>query len=95
MRIRLLVIALVALTTLGACGDDATTPGFSATTRNRYMEGCTAEQSQAFCQCTLDELQERFTEDEFLRFAVDATEEPPDELIEVSLACIAEADLGG
>ena len=94
MRMRLMVILAVAV--LGACGGtDTTSTGFSATTRSRYMEGCTSSQSEAFCQCTLDELENRFTEAEFMRFAIDASEEPPDALIEVSLACLAEAELGG
>lgn len=94
MRMRLMVILAVAV--LGACGgNDTTSTGFSATTRSRYMEGCTSSQSEAFCQCTLNELENRFTEEEFMRFAIDASEQPPDELIEVSLACLADAELGG
>lgn len=97
MNIRVVAIVVLVVSMLGACGDDDTSPGsgFSATTRSRYMEGCTGAQTEEFCACTLDELEERFTEEEFMRFAIEATEEPPQELIEVSIACIAEADLGG
>ena len=96
MRLRAMVMTILVVAVLGACGGNGTgSTGFSATTRSRYMEGCTSSQSEAFCQCTLNELEKRFTEEEFLRFAIDASEQPPDELIEVSLACLAEAELGG
>lgn len=97
MNIRAAAIVVLVIAALGACGDDDTPSGsgFSETTRSRYMEGCTGSQTEEFCACTLDELEERFTEEEFIRFAIAATEEPPQELIEVSITCIAEADLGG
>lgn len=97
MNIRVAAVVALVVAALGACGDDDTSPGngFSATTRSRYMEGCTGAQTEDFCACTLDELEERFTEEEFMRFAIEATEEQPPELIEVSIACIAEADPGG
>jgi len=97
MNKRAMAVAVLVVAMLGACGDDDTSSatGFSATTRSRYMEGCTTSQTEEFCACTLNELEERFTEEEFLRFAIEATEEPPQELIEVSITCIAEADLDG
>ncbi len=96
MNKRAVAIAVLLVGALGACGDDDAVSGggFSATTRSRYMEGCTASQTEEFCACTLNELEERFTEEEFIRFAIEATEEPPQELIEVSITCISEADLG-
>ncbi|MBI5157041.1 MAG: hypothetical protein HZA58_03395 [Acidimicrobiia bacterium] len=95
MNTRGVAIAVLMVAALGACGDDDTPTGggFSATTRSRYMEGCTSSQTEEFCACTLNELEERFTEEEFMRFAIEATEEPPQDLIEVSIVCISEADL--
>lgn len=95
MNKRATAIAVLVVAALGACGDDdtSTSAGFSATTRSRYMEGCTSSQTEEFCACTLSELEERFTEEEFMRFAIEATEEAPQDLIEVSIACISEADL--
>ena len=45
--------------------------------------------------CTLNELEDRYTQEEFFRFAIEASDEPPQDLIEISLACIGEADIGG
>jgi len=68
---------------------------FSADIVAGYMEGCTSEQSEAFCQCTLDEIQQRFSEAEFIAFAIEARDDPPPEFIEIAFACLGEADLGG
>ncbi len=89
----ILAFALVAV----ACGDDdgAGSSGFSAEIRTSYLEGCEGEQNEAFCECTIDEIEKRFSEDEFIRFAIEATEEPPEEFIEIAFACLSEADLGG
>lgn len=98
MRLRIALMVVLMAASLVACGDDDGTDGtggFSAETRRRYMEGCTTAQTEAFCQCTLDELAKRFSEEELMAFAIDGSEEPPEEFIEVTLACIAEADLGG
>lgn len=95
MRLRTALIALVTVATIAAaCGDDDTNDGYSESTRDAYMEGCTDQQSVAFCECTLNELEERYTEEEFFRFAIEASDAPPQDLVEISLACIAEADLG-
>lgn len=96
MRLRTALIALVTVATIAAaCGDDDSSDGYSEDVRNAYMDGCTDTQSVAFCDCTLNELEERYTQEEFFRFAIEASDAPPQDLVEISLACIAEADLGG
>lgn len=95
MRLRALVIVALVAIAMTACGDDDAAVGFSETTRTRYLQGCGTANSEAFCQCTLAELEDRFTEAEYLRFAVDDSAELRDALVEISLACIAEAELGG
>lgn len=89
------LVAALALTLLvAACGDDSPGEGFSPAIRASYMEGCMTDQNEAFCECTVDELEKRFTQDEFIRFAVQATETPPDPevFVEVALACLRYAD---
>lgn len=99
MKVRTLLVAVVSVAMLvTACGDDdGGDAGFSTEVRNQYLQGCMTGQNQAFCECTLDELEKRFTQDEFVRFAIEASETPPDPQIftEVALACIAEANPGG
>lgn len=89
----LFAVAMIAT----ACGDDDSggRDGFSSEIVDSYMDGCTASQNEAFCQCTLDEIQQRFSEEEFIAFAIEASEEPPEEFIEIAFACLGEADLGG
>lgn len=87
----LFAFALVAV----ACGDDDGGDGFSAEIRSSYLAGCEGEQNAAFCECTIDEIEDRFSEEEFIRFAIEATEEPPEEFIAIAFACLSEADLGG
>ena len=95
MKMRRLVVALLSLAMLAtACGDDDSGGGFSNATRNAYLQGCEVEGNEAFCECTIDEFEERFTEDEFIAFAIEASEEPPEEFVEVVLACLSEADFG-
>lgn len=93
--VALFAVALIAT----ACGDDdggGGSGGYSSSVTDAYMEGCTSGgQPAAFCQCTLDELEDRFSEEEFVAFAIEASEEPPDEFVEIALACIGEADIGG
>lgn len=88
-----LTFALVAV----ACGDDdgGNTGGFSSQIRDSYLDGCQGEQNAAFCECTFDEIEKRFSEEEFIRFAIEATEEAPEEFIEIAFACLSEADFGG
>lgn len=96
MRLRTMMVALLAVFTLAACGDDdGTGDRYSDEIRNAYLEGCTGSQNQAFCECTLTELEKRFTQEEFIAFAIEASEEPPEEFVEITLACLSEVDLGG
>jgi hypothetical protein len=96
MRLRIALVALLAVATIAAaCGDDDDTGGYSDAIRDSYMQGCTGSQNEAFCECTLNELEKRYTQEEFIRFAIEASETPPDDLVDISLACIGEADLGG
>jgi hypothetical protein len=96
MRLGTLPVALLAVVVLAACGDDdGTGDRYSDEIRNAYLEGCTTSQNQAFCECTLTELEKRFTQDEFIAFAIEASEEPPDDFVDITLACLSEVDLGG
>jgi len=83
--------ALVAV----ACGDDDSGGQFSSEIRDSYLEGCETEQNTAFCECTITEIEKKFSEEEFIKFAIEATEEAPEEFIEIAFACLGEADLGG
>jgi hypothetical protein len=95
MRLRTLLVTLLAVSALAACGDDDGTGGrYSDEIRNAYLEGCTGSQNEAFCECTLSELEKRFTQEEFIAFAIEASEEPPDEFVDITLACLSEVDLG-
>ena len=79
-----------------ACGDDGGGGGFSSEIRDSYLAGCESESPGGnFCQCTLDEIEKNFTEDEFIRYAIEQTEEAPEELLEIAFACIGELDLDG
>jgi hypothetical protein len=101
-----MAMILIAMTMLvAACSDDApatATVGFGSDSdaqystfiRDSYLEGCGTEQNRAFCECTLTELERIFSEDEFIRFAIESTEEMPTEALEVAIACIDEIDLG-
>lgn len=92
----LLAVALVA----GACGDDddGSDSGFSSATRDAYMTGCVEEGNEAFCECTLDELEKVFSEEEFLAFTLDAAgsdlQEPPEEFMTAITACLDQLELG-
>ena len=109
-NVRRMAMILIAMTMLvAACSDDApatATVGFGSDSgsdsgdpystfiRDSYLEGCGTEQNLAFCECTLTELEQIFSEDEFIRFAIESTEEMPSEAIEVAIACIGDLDLG-
>jgi hypothetical protein len=74
-----------------ACGDDDGGGGYSAEIRDAYLEGCEAEAPEGnFCRCTLDEIEKKFSQEEFIRFAIEATEDPPEEFIEIAFACLGE-----
>ncbi len=97
MKFRAGLIAILAtVTLLAACGDDdGAGARYSPEVRNAYLEGCGGEQNQAFCECTLTELEKRFTQEEFIAFAIEASEEPPEEFVEITLACLSEVDPEG
>lgn len=96
MVVRKVFAALFAFALLAAaCGDDDGGGGYSQEIRDGYLEGCTGQQNQEFCECTLNELEKQFSEEEFIKFAIEATEEPPDAFIEIAFACLDSADLGG
>jgi hypothetical protein len=97
MKIRKAIAIIFAFALIAvACGDDdGGGGGFGSEIRDSYLEGCETAQNSEFCECTIDEIEKRFSEEEFIRFAIEATEEPPEEFIEIAFACLGEADLGG
>jgi hypothetical protein len=71
--------------------NSATAVQFSTALREGYLAGCEAESpGGGFCACTLDEMERRLTEDEFIAFAIDSLEEPPPEFLEIAFACAGE-----
>lgn len=93
-RILALVFALALVVT--ACGDDDsdTSGRYSDAIRSSYLAGCEAESPGGnFCECTLEEIEKTFTEAEFIAFAIEATEEPPEEFLAVAFACLGELDI--
>ena len=95
MKARKLIALVFAFALIAAaCGDDGG-GRFSSEIRDSYLEGCETEQNTAFCECTITEIEKRFSEEEFIRFAIEATGEAPEEFIEIAFACLGEADLGG
>ena len=84
-----LMLVAVACSTDG--GGDS---GYGEEIREAYLQACETERSPEFCACTLDEIESKILEEDFIRFAIEATEEPPEEYIEVALACLSAADLG-
>ena len=95
MKRRVWAIAVVAVVALAACGGNATGQQYSPEIRNAYLEGCGGSQNSEFCECTLTELEKRFTQEEFIAFAIEASEEPPDEFVDITLACLSEVDVEG
>ena len=91
MTRRIATIALSLLLGVSACGggDDGE---FSQEFRDSFMASCTADQSEGFCICYLDELQKRFTQEEIFRVAIEGGEEPPPEFFEAGFACAAQLD---
>jgi hypothetical protein len=91
------MLALVLLAV--ACGGDDADDGFSKETRDAYLSGCVEGGNEDFCNCTLDELEEIYTESEFLSFVLDATEaeleEPPEEFAAAIDACNPPPQSGG
>ncbi|MFQ5948314.1 MAG: hypothetical protein ACE5KX_05600 [Acidimicrobiia bacterium] len=63
---------------------------------DQYIAGCVQEGgNQEFCQCTIDEFQDRMSVDEFLSAFEGATgAQPPEEFAEVIGACLGHLELG-
>jgi hypothetical protein len=91
-RLRGVVILLVVVLTAAACGDDDGDGGFSQENRDAFLSGCVADGTEAFCECTLDELEKVYTNEEFEEIALDAAAadmtDPPEEFLEAVLVCI-------
>lgn len=90
-RLRWVLVALSLVLVLGACGDDddGGATRYSDEIRDSYLAGCTVDAPEAVCECTIEEFEKRFTEEEFIAFAVenqDATE-VPEEVFEIIVAC--------
>jgi hypothetical protein len=55
-----------------------------------YMEGCSADAPAAFCQCSIDAVQDVFTLDEFIGFYSELEAgAPPQQLMDVLEPCVA------
>ncbi|NQV07282.1 hypothetical protein HQ535_12095 [bacterium] len=93
-RLRGLALAISMVLVLGACGDDDAGSGFDSTSRNAYMTGCLEDGNEAFCSCTLDEFEQRYSQDEFEALALELSnpDEAPEAFVEVILMCISELD---
>jgi hypothetical protein len=92
----LIVICLVAALSFAACGDGGD-GGFSEEARRAYLDGCLADGDAGFCDCTLAEFEKLYTEEEFEQLAATfaASDEPPEEFVEVLVACFSEIEGGG
>jgi hypothetical protein len=96
-KLRVLVPLLALVLVLGGCGDDdddGGTSGFSDSVRSAYLEGCLEDGNEAFCNCTLDEFEKIYTEDEFedLATQLGSPDEAPEEFVEVILSCLDQLD---
>jgi hypothetical protein len=89
-KLRWLVALLSLVLVLGACGDDDDGgTRYSDEIRSSYLDGCTIDAPAAVCECTIQEFEKRYTEEEFIAFAIenqDATE-IPEEVFEIIIAC--------
>lgn len=94
MKFRKLIAVVFAFALIAvACGDDDGGGSFSSEIRDAYLQGCEAEApAGGFCECTLNEIEKSFSEEEFIRFAIEATEEPPEEFLEIAFACLGELE---
>lgn len=87
MKVRRLLAAALSIVVLASsCGDDGTGE-FSEDFRRLFMQNCSADESEAFCDCYLDELEKRFTQDQIIALAIEGSEEPPPEFFEAGFAC--------
>ncbi len=95
-KLRVLVPLLALVLVLGACGDDddGGSTGFSDSTREAYLEGCLEDGNEAFCNCTLDEFEKIYSEDEFedLALQLGSPDEAPEEFVDVILTCLDQLD---
>jgi len=64
--------------------------GFSEATRSLYLEGCNDGTNAEFCECTIDEFEKVYTEEEFIALALQTTGEAdlPQEFIDIALSCL-------
>ncbi|OFW67643.1 MAG: hypothetical protein A2Z12_01415 [Actinobacteria bacterium RBG_16_68_21] len=94
MVMRRVSVGLICLLLIaaGACGNDDA-GGFDEAFRQSFMASCTASQPTAFCSCYLDELEQRYTQEEIYAVAIAGSETPPQEFIDAGLVCVV--DLGG
>jgi hypothetical protein len=96
-RLRGLVL-IVLLAVVGAgCGDEDPTRGFSEEVRAGYMEGCLQSGNRSFCDCTLEEFEQTFSQAEFERLALGfaGDEPPPQEFLDVITACLEQIEGAG
>ena len=96
--VRVLAVVLALGLVFAACGDDDGGSGFSDEIRTEFMNGCAPEGGEAFCECTLDELEKVYTEEEFIRVGLEAftqgNDDPPEEMMTAVLACIDKIPTG-
>ena len=69
--------------------------GYTPDFVNFYMEECVGSkgsEAQAFCQCTIDKIQEKFSYQEFLSIGLEITggKEPPEDFNKVIKSCEAD-----
>lgn len=87
---RVLTVLTATIVISAACGGDD--GKFSPEVREAYLAGCMQDGNEAFCECTLVELEKEFTEEEFVNFSVGVAndEEPPVDFVTIAMACIGE-----
>lgn len=95
---RMLAVVLALGLVFAACGDDNGGSGFSSEIRNEFMGGCAPEAGNEFCECTLDELEQVYTEEEFIKVGLQAftsgTDDVPEEMMAAVLACVDKIPTG-
>lgn len=86
---RLVAAAIVTALVAAGCGDDGDTR-YDPEVRRLFLEGCTQEGDPDFCECSLSELEKRYTQEEFVRHSIDAADgfDTPIDFVEVTLACL-------
>lgn len=96
-RLAALGLTMLLIASAAACGGDDGDGGYSDSVRSGYMEGCLEGGNQAFCDCTLREFEENYSQEEFERLALGFTDsaDPPEEFLEVIATCVGELGSGG